>query len=73
MLQAHGVVGFSTYGEQLNSMHVNQTMTGVAIYPPKACGMIETLINPADSAERQAEKLLPIAEALMRRVEQVDR
>jgi hypothetical protein len=37
------VVGFSTYGEQLNSMHVNQTMTGVAIYPPKGrvSGMIE--------------------------------
>ena len=31
ILQAHGVIGFSTYGEQLNSMHVNQTMTGVAI------------------------------------------
>lgn len=34
ILRANGVVGFSTYGEQLNSMHVNQTMTGVAIYPP---------------------------------------
>ncbi|MDZ7907608.1 MAG: PAS-domain containing protein [Gemmobacter sp.] len=33
--------------------------------------MIETLINPADSAERRAEKLLAIAEVLMRRVEQV--
>jgi signal transduction histidine kinase/CheY-like chemotaxis protein len=32
--------------------------------------MIETLINPLDSAERRAEKLLTIAEALMRRVEQ---
>jgi two-component system, sensor histidine kinase len=32
--------------------------------------MIETLINPADSAERRAAKLLTIAEALMRRVEQ---
>lgn len=32
--------------------------------------MIETLINPTDSAERRAEKLLTIAEALMRRVEQ---
>ena len=31
--------------------------------------MIETLINPADSAERRAEKLLIIAGALMRRVE----
>ena len=30
----HRVTGFSTYGEQWNSMHVNQTMTGVAIYPP---------------------------------------
>lgn len=34
ILRANRVVGFSTYGEQLNSMHVNQTMTGVAIYPP---------------------------------------
>jgi len=34
LLKQHGVVGFSTYGEQLNAMHVNQTMTGVAIYPP---------------------------------------
>ncbi len=32
--------------------------------------MIEALINPADSAERRAEKLLTIAAALMRRVEQ---
>ncbi|WP_116133961.1 FIST N-terminal domain-containing protein [Tropicimonas sp. IMCC34043] len=29
------VIGFSTYGEQINSMHVNQTLTGVAIYPPE--------------------------------------
>ncbi|TKA97434.1 GfdT protein [Cereibacter changlensis] len=36
LLRDHRVVGFSTYGEQLNGMHVNQTMTGVAIYPPEA-------------------------------------
>jgi hypothetical protein len=35
VLRRHGVVGFSTYGEQFNSMHVNQTMTGVAFYPPR--------------------------------------
>lgn len=34
LLRRHNVVGFSTYGEQLNAMHVNQTMTGVAIYRP---------------------------------------
>lgn len=34
VLRRHGVVGFSTYGEQMGGMHVNQTMTGVAIYPP---------------------------------------
>lgn len=28
---AHRVVGFSTYGEQYNGMHVNQTFTGVAL------------------------------------------
>lgn len=34
LLDRHGVVGFSTYGEQFGAMHVNMTMTGVAIYPP---------------------------------------
>jgi hypothetical protein len=27
----NGVIGFCTYGEQFNSMHVNQTFTGIAI------------------------------------------
>ncbi len=35
ILSKHGVVGFSTYGEQFNALHVNQTFTGVAIYPPE--------------------------------------
>ncbi len=34
VLRKHNVVGFSTYGEQMNGMHVNQTMTGVALYRP---------------------------------------
>lgn len=34
LLRRYRVAGFSTYGEQLNAMHVNQTLTGVAIYPP---------------------------------------
>ncbi|WP_370736528.1 FIST N-terminal domain-containing protein [Tropicibacter naphthalenivorans] len=34
ILRNHKVVGFSTYGEQIGSLHVNQTFTGVAIYPP---------------------------------------
>jgi len=34
ILSENRVVGFSTYGEQVASMHVNQTLTGVAIYPP---------------------------------------
>lgn len=38
LLRENGVVGFSTYGEQFNAMHVNQTMTGVAIYPPERAG-----------------------------------
>ncbi|MBP7000886.1 FIST N-terminal domain-containing protein [Amaricoccus sp.] len=35
VLSERGVVGFNTYGEQFNSVHVNQTFTGVAIYPPE--------------------------------------
>lgn len=32
ILREHRVAGFSTYGEQFGSMHVNQTFTGVAFY-----------------------------------------
>ncbi|WP_119390091.1 nitric oxide-sensing protein NosP [Taklimakanibacter lacteus] len=38
VLKRHGVVGFSTYGEQYRSMHVNQTFTGVAIGRAKRKG-----------------------------------
>ena len=31
LLAANAVVGFSTYGEQYQAMHVNQTFTGIAI------------------------------------------
>ena len=31
LLVANNVIGFSTYGEQYQAMHVNQTLTGVAI------------------------------------------
>lgn len=34
ILRRHRVAGFSTYGEQYGSMHVNQTFTGVAFYDP---------------------------------------
>lgn len=32
VLAEYNVTGFSTYGEQIGPLHVNQTMTGVAIY-----------------------------------------
>lgn len=35
LLARHGVRGFCTYGEQIGAMHVNQTLTGVALYPPR--------------------------------------
>lgn len=34
LLRQYSVFGFSTYGEQHNMLHVNQTLTGIAIYPP---------------------------------------
>ena len=36
VLARHGVMGFNTYGEQYRGMHVNQTFTGVAVYPSDA-------------------------------------
>lgn len=35
VLQEQNVIGFNTYGEQFNGMHINQTFTGVAIGRPK--------------------------------------
>lgn len=31
MMRAHNVIGFSTFGEQFQAMHVNQTFAGIAI------------------------------------------
>jgi hypothetical protein len=31
-------MGFNTYGEQFNGMHINQTFTGVAIARSRAPG-----------------------------------
>lgn len=38
MLAQNNVIGFSTYGEQHNGMHVNQTFVGVAFFPPEPEG-----------------------------------
>jgi len=35
ILARHRVIGFSTYGEQIGPLHINQTMTGVALYAPR--------------------------------------
>jgi len=35
MLAQNNVIGFSTYGEQHNGMHVNQTFVGIAFFPPE--------------------------------------
>ena len=36
LYRKYNLVGFHTYGEQYNSMHLNQTLTGVAIGPKSA-------------------------------------
>jgi len=36
ILSDNNVVGFNTYGEQIDALHVNHTLTGVAIYPPQS-------------------------------------
>ncbi len=30
VMRRHNVMGFHTYGEQLNGLHINQTFTGIA-------------------------------------------
>lgn len=34
LFKQHNAVGFSTYGEQLGGVHINQTLTGIAFGPP---------------------------------------
>lgn len=38
LYRGYGVVGFHTYGEQLNAMHLNQTLTGVAFGARRGAG-----------------------------------
>lgn len=38
-LRHHKVIGFNTYGEQFNGMHINQTFTGVVIGQPDSCSL----------------------------------
>lgn len=38
LYRTYGVVGFHTYGEQLNAMHLNQTLTGVAFGARRGAG-----------------------------------
>jgi hypothetical protein len=37
LYRKHNLIGFHTYGEQFNSMHLNQTLTGIAIGPKDSC------------------------------------
>ena len=36
LYHSHNVIGFGTYGEQYRSMHLNQTLTGIAFGLPRA-------------------------------------
>ena len=36
IMRENNAVGFSTYGEQIDGVHVNQTLTGIAIGYPRA-------------------------------------
>ncbi len=54
LLIGHRCVGFSTYGEQINGLHVNQTCTGIAIgYPhnPQQRGLFSAPFESKDNPE----------------------
>lgn len=45
LYRQHHVIGFSTYGEQINGLHLNHTFTGVAIgYPNNYDALLELAI-----------------------------
>ena len=39
LYRANNVLGFATYGEQYQSMHLNQTLTGIAFGRPRQAGV----------------------------------
>lgn len=59
ILRRHGVVGFNTFGEQHNMLHVNQTFTGVALYPPDAAGREEDAAQAAAPARARDDEGAP--------------
>ena len=46
ILDRYGVTGFNTYGEQFNLVHVNQTFTGLAFYPPEPAAETNGALAP---------------------------
>src|SRR5690606_3387617 len=58
LLREHGVIGFSTYGEQSGPMHINHTMTGFAFYPPGTVisGSDPLTVHPKDCSTRPMAK-----------------
>lgn len=57
VLDRYGVTGFNTYGEQFNLVHVNQTFTGLAFYPP------EEDIDALDSSAFLTQSTRAVADA----------
>ncbi len=41
LYREHHVLGFNTYGEQYQSMHLNQTLTGIAFGRPASAGRLD--------------------------------
>ena len=65
LYRANNVIGFGTYGEQYRSMHLNQTLTGIAFGHAAGSGVAPCPIRDIDDIER----LKKINEALISRVE----
>ena len=78
LYKRYGIVGFHTYGEQYNAMHLNQTLTGIAFGRREVrlvtlkdlteTSQFGTTLSPAEY-ERRIIKLAKINAALMQRVE----
>lgn len=67
-LRSQQVIGFNTYGEQFNGMHINQTFTGVAIGRPREVSVAELQARVV-ALEEERHKLQRINQALIGRIE----
>ncbi len=72
LLSAHHCIGFSTYGEQINGLHVNQTCTGIAFGHPQTPQQPGLFCQSQNQSQNQGQEQNQTPNAPFEQTEQSD-